>query len=326
MSSSDMADPFSHNTGAIESDYRGDLGQAMIQLGETRDDVLVLAADLGAGPLTGDFISRWPDRFIEAGIAETNAMSVAAGLAAEGLKPYVVQMGAFGAVKCAEQIRTDMAATKMPVRILSAWNGLAMGFFGASHLALEEIGYVRGIPGLTVLAPADDRAGHALLKSTVDLPGPIFFRLTEPNIYPVYKEIPELEPGKFAEVRSGSDVTIIGTGLGSQLACGAADQLAEEGISVRVLDAYSLKPLDEGAILRAAEETGAILTVEEHYTTGGLGTAVAQTLGCAGVSTRLALHGLPDEPLAVAFPPQLFEHYGLTINATAQKVRDLLTS
>ena len=319
-----MADPFSHNSGAVESEYDGDLGKAIMKLGETRDDVLVVAADLGAGPLTGEFVTKWPNRFVEAGIAEANAMSIAAGLAAEGFKPYVVQMGAFCALKCAEQIRTDMGITQVPVRILSCWNGLAMGFFGASHLALEEIGYIRGIPGVTLLAPSDDRAGHALLGQTVDHPGPVYFRLTEPSVYPVYKNVPDLPVGKFNEVRSGKDMTIIGTGLGAQLACGAADTLAKEGVNARVLDAYSLKPLDEEAIIKAAKETKTILTVEEHYLSVGLGAAVAKTIAFAGVQVRMDAIGLPDEFLAVGVPPQLYEHYGLTIDSVAQKARVLL--
>lgn len=322
---SDMADPFSFNTGAIESEYAGDIGTTLVRMGEVDKEMVVVAADLGASPITGAFVETFPDRFFEAGIAETNAMSIAAGLASYGLKPYVLQMAAFGALKCAEQIRTDMAATQMPVRILSAWSGLAMGFFGTSHHALEEFSVLRSIPGLTVVSPCDDNAARALLKITYDLPGPVFYRLTEGNHYPVYDEVPDMTLGKFMQVREGSDATIIGTGMGTQLAAGAADELAREGLKVRVLDAACIKPLDEAAIVHAASTMGAILTVEEHNVNGGLGSAVGEVLARNGLRTRFAISGLPDESLAVGVPPMLYEHYGLTVKATSQRLRDLLS-
>ena len=300
------------------------MGSTLVRMGEVDQDMVVVAADLGASPITGAFVETFPDRFIEAGIAEANAMSIAAGLASYGLKPYVLQMAAFGALKCAEQIRADMAATQMPVRILSAWSGLAMGFFGTNHHALEEFSVLRSIPGITVVAPCDDNAARALLKITYDLPGPVFFRLTEGNHYPVYDEVPAIALGKFMQVREGSDATIIGTGMGTQLAAGAADELAKEGLKVRVLDAATIKPLDEAAIIDAASNTGAILTVEEHNVNGGLGSAVGDVLARHGLTPRLGISGLPDEPLAVGVPPMLYEHYGLTIRATVDRLRELV--
>ena len=323
---SDMADPFSFNTGAIESEYTGDIGTTLVRMGEADNDMMIVAADLGASPITGAFVEAFPERFIEAGIAENNAMSIAAGLASYGLKPYVLQMAAFGALKCAEQIRTDMAATQMPVRILSAWSGLAMGFFGTSHHAIEEFSVLRSIPGLTVVSPCDDNATRALLKATYDLPGPVFFRLTEGNHYPVYEDVPQIKLGKFMQVRQGSDATIIGTGMGTQLAAAAADLLKKESLNVSVLDACCIKPLDEAAIIKAAKNTGAILTVEEHNVNGGLGSAVSEVIGRSGIATKIDLLGLPDESLAVGMPPMLYEHYGLTVEATAQRVRELLAS
>jgi transketolase len=321
---SDMSDPFSFNTGAVESEYVGNIGQVFVEMGEAHPDMILVAADLGAGPVTGEFVEKFPSRFIDAGIAEANAMSIAAGLASYGLKTYVLQMGSFGALKCAEQIRTDMASTQMPVRILSAWSGLAMGFFGISHHAIEDIAITRAIPGLTVVSPADDNAARALLESTIDVAGPVFIRLTDANVYPVYESVPTMPLGKSLQVREGTDGTIIGTGLGTQLATGAADLLRKEGLEIRVIDAYSLKPLDEEAIVDAAQNTGAILTVEEHLVTGGLGTAVAEVIARNGIATKLEIHGLPDTTLTVGMPEQLYKHYGLTVEATAQRMKNLL--
>jgi transketolase len=319
-----MSDPFSFNAGAVESSYVGNLGEAFRRFGEQDDEVLLVSPDLGAGPVTGAFVQQFPDRFIDAGIAECNAMSMAAGLSTYGYKVFVLQMGAFGALKCAEQIRTDIAFAQVPVRILSAWSGLAMGFFGTTHHALEDIAITRSIPGLTVLAPADDNAASAMLEASEQVYGPVFIRLTDANVNPVYSEPPKVTVGRFGTVREGRDGTIIGTGLGAQLAAGAADLLAEEGLAIRVLDAYSLKPLDEAAIVAAARETGTLLTVEEHLVTGGLGSAVGEVLARNALATRFGIHGLPDETLTVGMPDELYAHYGLTIEATAARMRALV--
>ncbi|HAN67379.1 MAG TPA: transketolase [Halieaceae bacterium] len=321
---SGMSDPFSFNAGAVESSYVGNLGEAFRRYGEQDEEVLLISPDLGAGPVTGAFVQQFPERFIDAGIAECNAMSMAAGMATYGYKVFVLQMGAFGALKCAEQIRTDIAFSRVPVRILSAWSGLAMGFFGTTHHALEDIAITRAIPGLTVLAPADDNAASAMLAASEQVAGPVFIRLTDANVNPVYDAPPEVRIGRFGRVRDGSDGTIIGTGLGAQLAVGAADLLAAEGLSIRVLDAYSLKPLDEDAIVLAARETGALLTVEEHLVTGGLGSAVGEVLARNALPTKFSIHGLPDETLTVGMPDELYVHYGLTIEETARRMRVLL--
>ncbi|MEZ5554237.1 transketolase family protein [Haliea sp.] len=322
---STMSDPFSFNAGAVESSYVGNLGEAFRRYGEQNEDVLLISPDLGAGPVTGAFVQQFPERFIDAGIAECNAMSMAAGMATYGYKVFVLQMGAFGALKCAEQIRTDLAFSQVPVRILSAWSGLAMGFFGTTHHAVEDIAITRAIPGLTVLAPADDNAATAMLSASEQVPGPVFIRLTDANIHPVYDAPPEITVGRFGRLRDGVDGTIVGTGLGAQLAAGAAALLAQEGLSIRVLDAYSLKPLDEAAIVEAARATGAILTVEEHLVTGGLGSAVGEVLARNGLAVAFAIHGLPDETLTVGMPEQLYAHYGLTIEETAQRMRSLVS-
>ena len=323
---SGMSDPFSFNAGAVESSYVGNLGEAFRRFGEQDEEVLLVSPDLGAGPVTGPFVQQFPERFIDAGIAEANAMSMAAGMATYGYKVFVLQMGAFGALKCAEQIRTDIAFTQLPVRILSAWSGLAMGFFGTSHHALEDIAITRSIPGLTVLAPADDNAATAMLAASEQVSGPVFIRLTDANVNPVYDSPPELTLGRFGRVREGSDGTIIGTGLGAQLAVGAADLLAQEGLSIGVLDAYSLKPLDEAAIVEAASASGAVLTVEEHSVIGGLGSAVGEVLARNALAPQFSIHGLPDQTLTVGMPNELYNFYGLTIEDTAQRMRALIAN
>lgn len=298
------------------------VGRELLRLVEERDDVVVLSADMGA--VVSELRERHPDRYFELGIAETNTVSVAAGMAASGLVPYIVSMGPFGAIKCAEQLRADVAYTRLPVRFVARLSGLAMGFFGTTHHAVEDIAIARSITNLTVAAPCDERSAVALLRSTADHPGPVFLRVSEGVDLPVYAEEPVIAPGRFVRVRDGGSATAIATGIGVGAALGAARLLEAEGVDLAVLDAAYLKPLDEAAVLAAAAETGAILTVEEHNVTGGLGSAVAEVLARHGARARLRIHGLPDEDLGVALPAVLLEHYGLTPSGVAEQVRLLL--
>ena len=298
------------------------VSEELLRLVDERRDVVVLSADMGNS--VGELRDRHPDRYFELGIAETNTVSVAAGMASCGFIPYVVSMGPFGAIKCAEQLRTDVAYTRLPVRFVARLAGLAMGFFGTSHHAVEDIAITRSIANLTVVAPSDENSARALLRSTVDHPGPVFFRVSEGVQTEVYPAPPEIERGKFLTVRSGSDATIVATGVGVGAALGAAEILEAQGLRVAVLDALYLKPLDEAAILRAAETTGGILTVEEHNVVGGLGTAVAEVLARHRAQAPLRIHGLPDEDLAAGVPAALLERYGLTAPAVAEQVRLLL--
>jgi transketolase len=300
----------------------GVVGAELLRLVEERDDMVVLSADMGAA--VAELRERHPERYVELGIAETNTVSVAAGMASCGLLPDAVSMGPFGAIKCAEQLRTDAAYTNLPVRVVARLSGLAMGFFGTSHHAVEDIAITRSITNLTVVAPSDEHSAVALLRSTVDHPGPVFFRVSEGTEAEVYPEPPAIVRGSFLSPRPWTDATIVATGVGVGAALGAAALLEAEGLSVGLLDAAYLKPLDEAAILRAAQETGAILTVEEHNVVGGLGSAVAEVLARHRAPARIRLHGLPDEDLDVGAPAALLERYGLTAHGVAEQVRRLL--
>jgi transketolase len=298
------------------------VGRELLRLVEEREDVVVLSADMGS--VVSELRERHPRRYFELGIAETNTVSVAAGLAACGFRPYVVSMGPFGAIKCAEQLRADVAYTHLPVRFVARLSGLAMGFFGTTHHAVEDIAIARSITNLTVVAPSDERSAVALLRSTADHPGPVFFRVSEGVDATVYVDVPAIERGRFVPVRPGTDATVIATGLGVSAALGAAALLERDGVHVAVLDAAYLKPLDEDAIVRAAASTGAILTVEEHCVVGGLGTAVAEVLARARMAPRFRIHGLPDEDLEVGLPAALLKRYGITPAGVADQVRELL--
>jgi transketolase len=297
------------------------VGFEIARLADEHADVVALSADMSA--VLADLRSRHPDRYVEFGIAETNTVSAAAGMAACGLRPYVLSMAPFGAIKCAEQLRTDVAYTRLPVRFVARLSGLAMGFFGTSHHAVEDVAIARSITNLTVVAAADSNATAGLLRSTFDAPGPVYYRISE-HTQPVYSAPPVFAPGRWVRVREGTDATIIGHGIGVGLAVAAAQNLAVDGIQAAVLDAAYLKPYDRDAIAEAAEVTGALVTVEEHNEVGGLGALVAEELGRRRLSCALSTLALPDEDLAVGVPADLHRHYRLTPDEVAVRVRALL--
>jgi transketolase len=320
MSSSaiEMVDPFSV-THAVEVEGGTDIGHVLIELAGERDDIVLLAPDVGRGPATSSFIDAFPDRYIEVGIAENNAVSIAAGLAASGVRPVVFGIGAFMAPKCLEQIRTDIALNKLPVTLISAWGGLDMGFFGASHHGLEDISILRGTPHLCVASAADDEAMRALMRAAIIDGVPTYIRAPSASSGAVYASAPDFVRGKLQTLRDGADVMLIGTGLGTSLCTQAAAALDAQGVSAMVVDAAYLKPFDSDAICRMAQSVRGLLVVEEHNVTAGLASLVAEALGRGGVARPFAAIGLPDGDLAVAVPPQLFERYGLTVEAVVAK-------
>ncbi|MET0145786.1 MAG: transketolase C-terminal domain-containing protein [Ilumatobacteraceae bacterium] len=300
------------------------MGDELSAMADERDDIVVLTADLALSNGTNVFQARHPRRFFNTGIAEQNMMSVAAGMAASGLVPYVSTFASFASLLCAEHLRTDLAYTKLPVRVLSHHAGISMGFYGTSHHAVEDLAVTRAIGGMTVVTPCDGNAIRGILRATVDVDGPVYIRIGRGAERAVYDDVPTFEPGRFATLRNGADATVIATGQGVTAALEAAALLAAEGVDVRVLDAVYVKPLDADAILAAATETGAVLTVEEHNPHGGLGGAVAEVLAEAGLGVRFRRHSLPDDYALVAPPTQLYRHYGLTGPGVADALRTLL--
>jgi transketolase len=301
------------------------MGDELTAMAESRPDILVLTADLMFSNATHGFKARFPDRFINTGIAEQNMISVAAGLAASGFTPYVATFASFASLLCAEQVRTDLAYTAMPVRILAHHAGISMGFYGTSHHAVEDLALMRAIGNMTVVSAADGNAIRGLLRATVDVPGPVYIRIGRGAEKPVYPEVPAFEHGRMVRLRQGGDATVIATGVAVKAAIDAHELLAAEGTAVRVLDAAYVKPLDAEAVLEAARQTGSILTVEEHNPHGGLGGAVAEVLAEAGLAgVRFRRHALPDDYALVAPPTHLYRHYGLTGEGVAAKVRELL--
>ncbi|MDT0577127.1 transketolase C-terminal domain-containing protein [Croceicoccus sp. F390] len=316
----DMVDPFSF-TSAAEVEDGAVIGQTLIELAQERDDIVLIAPDVGRGPATTSFIDAFPDRYIDTGIAENNAVSIAAGLAASGFRPVVFGIGAFMAPKCLEQIRTDIAINRLPVTLIAAWGGLDMGYFGASHHGLEDISMLRGTPYLTIMSAADDHAMRTLMRDAITGGMPTYIRAPSGAARAVYDASPDFDRGGLQTIRDGSDILLIGTGLGTSLCIAAAAILEEQGMSAQVVDAPYLKPFDQHGICRLALAAHNVLVVEEHNVTCGLASLVAEALGRGGVARPMHAIGLPDGDLAVAVPDQLFARYNLTAEAIASKAQ-----
>jgi len=299
-------------------------GELLADLVDDGHDIVVLTADLATSNKLVDFADRHPERFFNVGIAEQNMMSVAAGLAACGHQVFVATFASFASLLCAEHLRTDLAYPHVPVRVLAHHAGVAMGFYGTSHHAVEDIAITRAIAGMTVISPSDTKSVRAALLASLDEPGPVYLRLGRGRDKDVYSETPTLTRGRLLTVREGADATVIATGIGVAEAAAAADQLRTEGLSIRVLDAVWLKPFDSATAVKAARETGAILTVEEHNVVNGLGTAVAESIALAGVAARLDRIALQDEYAVVAPPTHLYRKYGFTAESIAARLRALL--
>lgn len=300
------------------------LGEELADLAETDPRIVVATADLANSSRTRDFANRHPDRFIDFGIAERNMITAAAGMASCGLVPYVATFASFCGILAAEAIKTDCAYPRMPVRILGHHSGISMGFYGTSHHATEDLGMMRTIADLTVVCAADANQLRAILRASVDHPGAMYIRLGRGRDAPIYDEVSaDFAFGKAATLREGTDLTIIATGSQVHASLAAADRLAAEGVSVRVVDMHTIKPLDADAVRAAARETGAILTVEEHNVVGGLGSAVAEVL-VEEARVPFRRHGVMDEFSLIGPPAALYAHYRLDADGVTDVARELL--
>jgi transketolase len=289
----------------------GYLSRALCDLVDEGHPIVAGTADLSYSNGLVRFAKAHPERFIQFGISEKHMVSAAAGLAAAGMIPYVASFASFLALLTCEQIRTDAAYSALPVRLIGHHAGIALGFYGTSHHATEDLAITRSIADLVVIAPADGPQLAAAIKATVRHPQPIYFRIgrgQEPNVYP---DDVRFELGKAVVHREGDELTLIVCGTMLCPAIAAVDALRASGRSVGLIDMPTIKPIDRGAILTAASRSGLILTVEEHNTLGGLGGAVSEVLAEAGAPARLVRHGIDDEYSLIAPPTHLYRHYRL---------------
>lgn len=300
-------------------------GQVLIELAEAgRDDIVVCTADLGRPTQVINFGRRYPDRYFNFGIAERNMIGAAAGLATTGLLPVISNYSFFLALMGAENIRNDIAYPNLNVRMVGTHSGIAMGFYGTSHHCNEDIGLLRAIAGLTVMAPCDANAIRAALRGTIDHHGPVYFRVGRGREAVVYDAPPEWRIGGSHALRDGKDATLLAVGNLVSAGLQAHDLLAKEGIGLRVVDMYSIRPIDEAAVLSAARDHGVVFTAEEHNVTSGFGSAVAEVLAQHGAGARLHRIGMPDQYSILGPPTHLYRHYGLDGEGVANTIRSAL--
>jgi transketolase len=299
-------------------------GQALLEIAAREPRAVVVSADtqdlLGIRP----YIERYRDRFVELGIAEQNAIGAASGLATTGLRPYVCAYAPFITARSMEQIRNDVAYANQRVVIGAAASGISLGVAGGTHHALEDLALLRSFPNMTVIVPADVDEAYQATLATLDIDGPVYLRLggrTEDP--PVTDPGAPFRLGRAVQLRPGKDVTVIACGALVEMAARAADGLGNQGVSVRVLNMHTIKPLDREAILRAAAETRGIVTAEEHHLTGGLGGAVAELLAVE-MPTRMRMVGMPDTFAVVGPTVKLRAKYGMSVEAIAEACRSLL--
>jgi transketolase len=299
-------------------------GQALLELAAREPRTVVLSADtqdlLGIRP----YIGRYKERFIELGIAEQNAIGVASGLAATGMRPYVCAYAPFISARSMEQVRNDVAYANQRVVIGAAASGVSLGVAGGTHHSLEDLAVMRSFPNMTVIVPADVNEAYKATLATLDIDGPVYMRLggrvEEP---PVGDPDAAFKVGKATTLRSGNDLAVIACGALVAMALEAADTLKNEGIGVRVINMHTIKPFDRDAVLAAAAETRGIVTAEEHHLAGGLGGAVAELLSVER-PTRMRMIGMPDAFAMVGPTPKVRAKYGMSADAIADACRALL--
>ena len=294
-------------------------GKALAKLGAEYPDIVVLDADLAKSTKSYEFCKHYPERFFNMGIAEQNLMGTAAGLAASGKIVFASTFAIFATGRAFEQIRNSIAYPNLNVKIAASHAGLTVGGDGATHQAIVDISIMRSLPNMIVIAPADGIEAEKAVMAAVQYEGPVYIRLGRSAVPVIYGEEHEFKIGKASQLRDGQDVTIFACGIMVKESLQAAEELAGEGISVRVINMATIKPLDEEAIIRAAKETGAIVTAEEHSIIGGLGSAVAEVL-VENAPVPLVRVGVKDTFGESGEPDELLEKYGLTVKEIKEAV------
>ena len=298
---------------------RESYGNALVELGKKYENLVVLDADLAGATKTGVFKKAFPDRHIDCGIAECNMMGIAAGLSTTGKVPFASTFAMFASGRAYEQVRNSIGYPHLNVKIGATHAGISVGEDGATHQCNEDMALMRTIPGMVILNPSDDVEARAAVEAAYHHEGPVYLRFGRLAV-PVINDRPDykFEIGKGIVLRDGSDVTIIATGLCVSEALGAAEKLAADGISAQVINIHTIKPLDEELVVEAARKTGKVVTVEEHSIIGGLGGAVAETLG-EKLPTPMLRIGIRDVFGESGPALELIKKYGLDADSIYEK-------
>jgi transketolase len=301
---------------------RAAYGKALVEFAEQYPELMVLDADLAMATQTKDFRAAYPQRFFDCGIAENNMVGIAAGMAASGLKPFTNTFAIFAAGRSYEQIRNSVAYPHLNVKVVGSHGGISVGEDGATHQCTEDLALMRQIPGMTVVCPCDGHEMRLAVEALLNYEGPAYLRLARSatDIFTDELEGYKFELGKGVTIADGKDVTVIATGIMVGMARQAREILAKEGISARVIDMHTIKPLDEELVLKAARETGTIVTSEEASVLGGLGGAVAELLA-ENCPVPVVRHGVNDTFGRSGTAAAVLEYYGLTPEGIAEKCR-----
>ena len=304
---------------------RNAYGEALVELAEKYPELVVFDADLAGATMTKGFAAKYPERFFDMDIAECNMTGVAAGMATCGFKPFTDTFAMFAAGRAWEQVRNSVAYPHLNVKIVGSHGGLSVGEDGATHQCIEDFALMRVIPGMKVLCPCDGHEMKLAVEALLNYDGPAYLRLGRSAVDIVTDEIPgyKFELDKGAVLADGSDVTVIATGMMVQMALQARETMAKEGISVRVIDMHTIKPLDGALVEQAAKETGCIVTTEEHSVIGGLGGAVAEYVS-EHCPVPVVRHGVNDEFGRSGKAADVLAAYGLTPDGICAKIREAL--
>ncbi|NLP00375.1 MAG: transketolase family protein [Clostridiaceae bacterium] len=297
-------------------------GKALAEIGKN-ENIIVLDADLSKSTKTDFFQKQYPERHFNIGIAEGNMMAMAAGLASCGKTVFASTFAVFAAGRAYDSVRNSIGYPHLNVKIGATHAGITIGEDGASHQMLEDIALMRAIPGMTVISPADAVSTAALVKLAAEMYGPVYLRLGRLDVPVIYEDGAQFQIGKGVQLKDGNDLTIIASGFMLDPAIKAAEMLKEEGISARVIDIHTIKPIDSDIIIKAAKETGAIITCEEHNIFGGLGSAVSEVV-VKNYPVPMEMVGLEDTFGESGKPYELVEKYGLTPENIFKKSKILL--
>ena len=306
-----------------EVSLRETYGKTLVELGRENSDIVVLDADLSRSTMTHFFASEFPERFFDCGIAEQNMVSIAAGLAASGKIPFASTFAVFVPGRCFDQIRMSIAQPKLNVKLVATHGGISVGEDGTSHQSIEDLALITSLPGFTVVVPADAIETAQAVKAAAASYGPFYIRLCRPKMPLVYNDGYRFNLGKAVTMRQGEEVTIIAIGIMVVAALEAADNLKREGIDCCVLNMPTLKPIDEAIIIKAATDTGAIVTAEEHLEHGGLGSLVAQVVA-KHHPVPMGFVAIKDTYAKSGKAAELLQRYGLTAKDIEQAVRSVI--
>lgn len=306
----------------MSNSCRKAFSDTILELAKCDSSIQVLCTDSRGSALLNDYAAKMPEQYVEVGIAEQNCLGMAAGLANMGMKPFAVGPASFYATRSAEQLKVDIAYSNSNVKVIGISGGISYGALGATHHSLQDIAFARAIHNLAVLLPCDAAQTVAMTRALAEYIGPVYVRFGRGGVPDVYKETPAFMIGKANILRQGADAAIISAGEMVYTSLGAAGILEKMGINATVIDMCSIKPLDEEAILAAAQ-TGSVITVEEHSIYGGLGAAVAEVVA-QKTGARMKILGIPDTHVVTGSSQEVFGYYGLTAEDIAENALALI--